>query len=120
MKHVIGVTSLVFALVVSSWGQQPAASAGADNSALEQHIRDLEDRIIALEGQVRLLKAQGSAPATTAPPPAEAEAASAPANPSPSTAEPTSAPVAPTVGARSNGDGYNARRCNRGRWSVCG
>jgi len=95
MKHVIGVTSLVFALVVSSWAQQPAAPAGADNSALEQHIRDLEDRIIALEGQVRLLKAQGSAPAATPSPSAEAVAASAPANPSPSTAEPSSAPVAP-------------------------
>src|SRR6476620_7622697 len=85
MKHVIGVTSLVFALVVSSWAQQPAAPAGADNSALEQHIRDLEDRIIALEGQVRMLKAQGSAPAATPSPSAEAVAASAPANPSPST-----------------------------------
>ena len=95
MKHVIGVTSLVFAIVVSSWAQQPAAPAGADNSALEQHIRDLEDRVIALEGQVRLLKAQGSAPAATPSPSAEAVAASAPANPSPSTAEPSSAPVAP-------------------------
>ena len=92
MKHVIGVTSLVFALVVSSWAQQPAAPAGADNSALEQHIRDLEDRIIALEGQVRLLKAQGSAPAATPSPSAEAVAASAPANPSPSTAEPVQLP----------------------------
>jgi hypothetical protein len=50
--------------------QQPGeASAGTDrsvNSALEQKVRDLEDRIIAMEGQIRQLKGQPAAAAPTA------------------------------------------------------
>ncbi len=56
----------------------PTPGVGTDVSALEQKIRDLEDRMVMLEGQVRQLKAQGkgaSAPsehtsATASSPPA--------------------------------------------------
>lgn len=70
--------------------QQNASTATSDNAALEQKIRELEDRVIALEGQVRLLKSQG---APSAPTPASTQAASA------TTVSPTSteaqAPTAP-------------------------
>src|SRR6267378_633257 len=85
MKRVIDF--FLFALVASSMSfaqQGSAASSADDNAALQQKIRDLEDRLIALEGQVRTLKAQG-APVQGGPPPT-AEAA-------PSSAEaPASAP----------------------------
>ena len=67
--------------------QGTTALGGEDTAALEQKIRDLEDRLVALEGQMRALKAQaGQAPAATpaatssetagqAPPPAESVAA---------------------------------------------
>lgn len=61
--------------------QQPAA-AGGDVAALEQKLRDLEDRVVLLEGQLRQLKAQQPATAAAAP----AAPATAPA-----------APTAPTV-----------------------
>src|SRR6267378_1883362 len=85
MKRVIDF--FLFALVASSMSfaqQGSAASSADDNAALQQKIRDLEDRLIALEGQVRTLKAQGApAPAAAAAPaqaPAGAPAeASAPA-----------------------------------------
>ncbi len=39
---------------------------GQDTAALEQKVRDLEDRLVALEGQMRVLKAQaGQAPTAT-------------------------------------------------------
>jgi hypothetical protein len=48
------------------FGQQATSNRTADgDAALEQKIRDLEDRIIALEGQVRILKSQSGAPAAT-------------------------------------------------------
>jgi len=53
--------------------QQPASAPAAgtgDTAALEQKIRDLEDRLVMLEGQVRQLKARGA----TAPPAAAAAA----------------------------------------------
>jgi hypothetical protein len=37
----------------------PASGGSSDTSALEQKIRDLEDRLVMLEGQVRQLRAQG-------------------------------------------------------------
>ncbi|MCU1303890.1 MAG: hypothetical protein JWQ87_4174 [Candidatus Sulfotelmatobacter sp.] len=50
-------------LTCAATAQQAAAPAGSnDVSALEQKIRDLEDRLVMLEGQVRQLKAQGPQP----------------------------------------------------------
>jgi len=73
-----------------AWAQQgTTSSAPQDTVALEQKIRDLEDRLIALEGQVRLLKAQaGQAPAA-APAVAPTEAASQAPTPAESVAAPT-------------------------------
>ena len=52
--------------------QQPTATQSAadqsDTAALLQKIRDLEDRVIALEGQVRQLKSQPAAPAAATQP----------------------------------------------------
>ncbi len=75
MKRVIDF--LLFALVASSmaFAQQGGAAPSADdNAALQQKVRDLEDRLIALEGQVRTLKAQGSPAPAAAPAPSSAEA----------------------------------------------
>src|SRR6266567_3988532 len=49
-----------------------AAPAQADTSALEQKVRDLEDRLVLLEGEIRQLKAHGAQPpAAGAPTPGE-------------------------------------------------
>jgi hypothetical protein len=47
--------------------QQAGSSSGDDNAALQQKIRDLEDRLIAVEGQLRVLKSAQTPPAATAP-----------------------------------------------------
>ncbi|HUM05331.1 MAG TPA: hypothetical protein VLT90_07710 [Terriglobales bacterium] len=54
---------LVVVLAATSALAQQTAPASSDTAALEQKIRDLEDRIIALEGQVRTLKTQAAPPA---------------------------------------------------------
>src|SRR5437764_7151854 len=67
-------------------GTLKAASGQPDNAALLQKIRDLEDRLIALEGQVRLLKSQAApapSPATAPATPTEAAAQAAPVSPTP-------------------------------------
>jgi len=68
-------------VTTSVMAQQTSTSSPSDASALEQKIRDLEDRIIALEGQVRTLKAQavpaapaGATETATAAAPAESVA----------------------------------------------
>src|SRR5262249_2727209 len=69
----------------------PAANSpanGEDNAALLQHIRDLEDRIIALEGKVRMLQST-AAPAT----PPSAPAAPTPENASMPAATQTEASI---------------------------
>src|SRR6266478_7230792 len=76
-----------------------AASAQSDNSALTQKIRDLEDRVIAMEGQIRQLKTEQASraqPATTAVP--NAESSTQEASPTPQ-----SQPLA--VGAVTSGAG---------------
>ena len=46
------------------WGQQGnAPDLAAQNAALEQRVRDLEERLIALEGKVRMLQSAQAAPA---------------------------------------------------------
>ena len=59
--------------------QGTSVPGGQDTAALEQKVRDLEDRLVALEGQMRVLKAQaGPTPAAPIATPTEA-ASEAPA-----------------------------------------
>jgi hypothetical protein len=68
MRHVWAVVILGL-LPLTVFGQQPGASAPGNtpDSDLAQHIRELEDRVIALEGQVRMLKAAAEQPAPAQP-----------------------------------------------------
>src|SRR5262249_9028957 len=73
----LGLCICLFAIPLVAQQQNPSASTG-DNAALEQKIRELEDRVIALEGQVRLLKSQGAAaPAPSSTQPSSTQAATA-------------------------------------------
>ena len=65
---------------------QAAAAAQPDNAALLQKMRDLEDRVITLEGQIRQMKAQ-EAPAAPAAP-ASAESNTQAASPTPQSQPP--------------------------------
>ena len=74
----VSIVLILGLLPVVALGQQaaPTPSAGASDSATEQRMRELEDRIIALEGQVRMLKAaaaQPTQPGAGQPVPAEAQ-----------------------------------------------
>jgi hypothetical protein len=69
---------LVFFCALPLIAQQSTTTSGnqPDTAALLEKIRDLEDRVIAMEGQIRQLKSQQATPATAAPaqPAATAEA----------------------------------------------
>jgi hypothetical protein len=72
------------------WAQQatPAPAAGSKDAAIEQKMRELEDRVIALEGQIRMLKAAAAQPAPATQPgavPAGAAQANAQAEVPPAT-----------------------------------
>ncbi len=96
-------TKFLFVLVacvmtLSAFAQQPAQHGSApDSSPMEQRMRELEDRVIALEGQVRMLKAAQAQPAPAQPAPAqapvEAAAPTAPGGPA------QAAPPAPATQA---------------------
>ncbi|HEY6251624.1 MAG TPA: hypothetical protein VI685_16830, partial [Candidatus Angelobacter sp.] len=63
---------ILFALTItgsnSALAQQGTDAQSAAMSAMEQKVRDLEDRVVLLEGELRQLKAQGpQAPAAVAP-----------------------------------------------------
>ena len=73
------------------------ASAQPDNTVLLQKMRDLEDRVIALEGQIRQMKAQEAPAAPPAPAPGNAESNTQAAGPTPQSQPP--APGAFTSGA---------------------
>ena len=61
MKSLIWVCVFtLFTVGVACAQQGTPAPGGQDTAALEQKVRDLEDRLIALEGQVRVLKAQAA------------------------------------------------------------
>ena len=94
MKKVI-VASMAAWFCIPLWGQQTnAPDLAAQNAALEQKVRDLEDRLIALEGKVRTLQ---SAPPAPTQPASEAQPAAAP------TAEAAATPaLAPAVPAETS------------------
>ncbi len=81
MKRYILLLLLTFGAAVFACAQQPAAtppaSGSEDTAALLQKIRDLEDRVIMLEGKVRSLQSAPPAAATVASTPPTAEAPTA-------------------------------------------
>ena len=63
------VAVLVFGLLaLQAFGQQAATvpAASTQDAAMEQRMRELEERVIALEGQLRMLKAAAQPPASPA------------------------------------------------------
>lgn len=90
MRNLISLAGIVLLTALPLQGQSATAGTSADTAALEQKIRDLEDRIVALEGQVRTLKSQSAAQPAAAP----AEATTAP----PAQAPPAPAPVTTASG----------------------
>ena len=78
MKHTIIAAVAMVLYGVPLWGQQASApDASAKNATMEQDIRDLEDRVIALEGKIRMLESAQSAAAQPTQPAAATEAAAA-------------------------------------------
>src|SRR5438477_6739195 len=97
----LAIASLMMAM--PAYPQQSSASQAAsgqsDNAALQQKIRDLEDRLIALEGQVRLLKSQAApAPSPAGAPGATAETTAQAAPVPPAAAAPLSQAQAISLG----------------------
>src|SRR2546430_17344637 len=96
MKNLItwaGVAMLFTIPLVAQPSNTPSPQNPPDSSAMEQRIKDLEERIIALQGQVRMLKATpAAAPAQPAPvsdpTPAQAQAAGPPPPPTRAAAPP--------------------------------
>jgi hypothetical protein len=81
MRNRFVSTLVVWLIAFPAFAQQaatPQQGTAQDNSAMEQRMRELEDRVIALEGQIRMLKAGQAQPAAQSGPPAEnaAQAAS--------------------------------------------
>jgi hypothetical protein len=92
MKKMIIASIAVAWFWIPVWGQQTnAPDLAAQNAAVEQKVRDLEDRLIALEGKVRML--QSAPPAPTQP---AAEAQPGAAAPAEAAAQPQ-APVVPAA-----------------------
>src|SRR5215470_13621044 len=96
----IAVTLLTFPL----WAQQSNPSdAATQNAALEQRIRELEDRVIALEGKIRTMQTEQAAQAQPAQPAAQPTAP--PSVPSPATTVPGPAAANETQAGLANAGG---------------
>jgi hypothetical protein len=92
MKH-LKVVALAAMLTAMPLYAQQAAPDQPDSAALLQKIRDLEDRIIAMEGQIRQLKSQQAAPAQPAATGQATAAEAAAGAPTPPAPETTPAPI---------------------------
>ena len=102
-KRILVISVLAFSCI-PLWGQQAnPPDANAQNAALEQRIRDLEDRVISLEGKIRTMQsAQAAQPAQPQPAP-EAPAAPNQAPAAAQTAPPTTAPPMPSPNETQSG-----------------
>jgi len=111
-------------LAIPMFAQQPgtAPSGSAQDSAMEQRMRELEDRVIALEGQIRMLKAAAAPPASSQPAPAQPAEAAAPtqvAAPAPAQTQ-EAALAATTQGPNLGGAGGSAAKALNPDISVIG
>jgi len=120
-------SQILFSLVIAGSScanaQQATDAQSAAMSAMEQKIRDLEDRVVLLEGQLRQLKAQGpAAPAPGAPPAAVAPATPA-GTPQPQVSSaqgPAGSAVPQTEAVRLGGAGAAAAKALNPDISVIG
>ena len=64
MKTILANTAAVALLCLPFWGQQASSRrSNPPNAELEQHIRELVDRVIALEGKIRTMESEKAAAA---------------------------------------------------------
>lgn len=121
MRYLTCIVAISLLVAVPAFAQQsgtPQVNSGQpENAALLQKIRDLEDRVIALEGRVRILKSQTSPASipTQAPGTARAsEQAAAPAGQAQPQAAPSAAaapaPVTQTQAISLGGAGGSAAK----------
>src|SRR5713226_8125261 len=97
-RMLIAVVTILFSTPLFAQQSSTSAAQGStpDTAALEQRIKDLEERLIALEGQVRMLKSGQAQPAPAPQPqPAGAQPAETAAQAPPQIAAPAPTP-APT------------------------
>jgi hypothetical protein len=111
-------------LAIPTFAQQPATapSGSAQDSAMEQRMRELEDRVIALEGQIRMLKSAAAQPASSQPAPvqpAETTAQTQVAAPAPAQTQ-EAALAATTQGPNLGGAGGSAAKALNPDISVIG
>src|SRR5438067_622385 len=107
MKTTIIATTAALVFCLPLWGQQAnAPDANAQNSAaMEQRIRELEDRVIALEGKIRTMQsAQAAQPQPAQPQPAPGTAEAGPQAP----AQPTTVPAVTSPNEAAAGVGAGA------------
>jgi hypothetical protein len=106
-------TAMVALICVSLWGQQASSpQSNTPNAELEQHIRELEDRVIALEGKIRTMESEKAAAAQAQPQPgqpnSQSEAGATAAQttvPSPATSVPAQAAANETQAGLANAGG---------------
>jgi hypothetical protein len=98
--------------------QNAAPAQNDDKAAMEQRMRDLEDRVVALEGELRQLKAQGAQPAPATAATAPATGPSAAPQPAATSASQGAASQAETV--RLGGAGGAASKALNPDVSVIG
>jgi len=96
---------IVCFLAVQTFAQQPATPPPqpSPDSAMEQRMRELEDRVIALEGQIRMLKAAQAPPASAQPTPGQPATPMTAGEAVPQTSVPGAGTVAPQTQAQAAG-----------------
>ncbi len=95
-RMLIAVVTILFSTPLFAQQSSTSAAQGStpDTAALEQRIKDLEERLIALEGQVRMLKSGQAQPAAVPQPqPAGAQPAETVAQAPPQIAAPAPTPA---------------------------
>ncbi|MBZ5508255.1 MAG: TonB-dependent receptor [Acidobacteriia bacterium] len=104
------------AATAQSQSPAPAQSSTDEKAAMDQRLRDLEDRIVMLEGEIRQLKAQGSQPAAGTTPAPGAQPTSTPET----TAQQAAAPASQPDNVRLGGAGSAASKALNPDVSVIG
>jgi hypothetical protein len=109
---------VVVLLAVPMFGRQAVSAPPAQDSAMEQRMRELEDRVIALEGQIRMLKAAAAQPVPAQP--AAAQSTEQTRTAPPPAPETQAAALATTQGPNLGGAGGSAAKALNPDISVIG